>query len=217
MKTQILLVACLLLIGCRRHEENHREVLGKLDALESALTNRPVAAVRWAYANKREIDGVVTKWRNEQVEAFKKTETLSPNLEEKMRIYEALEGELGRKRIDRIRYRMPSMPFPPPGYASPVSTNSSAEDREFEALSKKVAEARVPVAAILDRRNEQSAQYGNQHSTEKLIAEYAKDRFDVIIDSSDDRFSRSVIYHTNGEVIDITDGIIRLFKEQTKQ
>ena len=44
-----------------------------------------------------------------------------------------------------------------------------------------------------------------------------KDRFDLVVDSSDERFSHSaVLYRTSGEVLDITEGIIKLFKERTK-
>jgi hypothetical protein len=50
-----------------------------------------------------------------------------------------------------------------------------------------------------------------------LIAEYVKDRFDLVVDSSDERYSRSaVLYRTTGEVLDITDAVIKLFKEKAK-
>ncbi len=44
-----------------------------------------------------------------------------------------------------------------------------------------------------------------------------KDRFDLVIDSSEMHSSRSpVLYRRSGETLDITEGIIKLFKEKTK-
>jgi len=38
-----------------------------------------------------------------------------------------------------------------------------------------------------------------------------------VVDSSDERMSRSaVLYRTNGEAQDITDGVIKLFREKSK-
>jgi hypothetical protein len=45
-----------------------------------------------------------------------------------------------------------------------------------------------------------------------LTAEYAKDRYDVVVDSRE-----KVIYQNTGDAIDITEGILALFKEKTKQ
>ncbi|MDB6110261.1 MAG: hypothetical protein JWR69_2011 [Pedosphaera sp.] len=142
------------------------------------------------------------------MEEAKKTEALSPEIEEKIRQYEALQTDLLHKQMDAMRLRLP-----PRASASEVPT----PDGDYEALSKRVAEAKVPIADIVDRRSRQASQYRDQYSTDKLIAEYVKDRFDLIVDSSDERFSRSaVLYRTTDEVLDITDGIIKLFKEKTK-
>jgi hypothetical protein len=54
-----------------------------------------------------------------------------------------------------------------------------------------VAAAKAPLADILERRSRQASQYRGQFSTESLIAEYAKDRFDLIVDSSDERMCSS--------------------------
>ena len=56
-----------------------------------------------------------------------------------------------------------------------------------------------------------------EFSTESLIAEYARGRFDLVVDSSDEHMSRSaVLYRTNSEVLDITDGVLKLFREKAK-
>jgi hypothetical protein len=106
------------------------------------------------------------------------------------------------------------MPLPRPlrlaAYDSAPAEPSMAE-KEYEAMSKRVAEAKAPVAAIIDRRERQAAEYRQQYSIERLVAEYVKDRYDLVIDSRE-----KVLYQTAGEVTDITDGIIALFKEKTK-
>jgi hypothetical protein len=106
------------------------------------------------------------------------------------------------------------MPLPPGTTAPGIPTT----DKDYEALAQKVAETTAPIVDIVDRRSKQASQYQSQYTTEKLIAEYVKNRFDLIVDSSDERMSRSaVLYRSSGEVLDITDGVIKLFKESIKQ
>lgn len=208
MRIYLILATSLILVGCGRQEENQRPVSGKLEAINGALANKRADTVRWAFANKREIDSVSFQRSRDKMEEAKKTEALSPEIEEKIRQYEALQTDLLHKQMDAMRLRLP-----PRASASEVPT----PDGDYEALSKRVAEAKVPIADIVDRRSRQASQYRDQYSTDKLIAEYVKDRFDLIVDSSDERFSRSaVLYRTTDEVLDITDGIIKLFKEKTK-
>ena len=208
MKIHLLLATCLILVGCGRREESQREVLGKLQAIKSELASKRPDTVRWAFANKRTIESAVLQWSRNKMEEAKKSEALSPEVEEKIRQFEALQSELMRKQMDSMRMRLP-----PRAFASEVST----PDKDYEALSNRVAAAKAPIAEILDRRNRQASQYREQFSTDKLIAEYVKDRFDLVVDSSDEHFSRSpVLYRTTGEVLDITDGIIKLFQEKAK-
>ena len=44
-----------------------------------------------------------------------------------------------------------------------------------------------------------------------MIGEYVKDRYDLVVDSSE-----KVLYRSAGEVPDITEGIIAFFKEKSK-
>jgi hypothetical protein len=143
----------------------------------------------------------------QKIEEAKKSETLSPEMEEKVRQYEALNSELMRKRIDGIRNR-------PPGFGPSGATPS---DPDYEALANRVAEAKGPVAEIIDRRNRQSSQFRAEFTADKLVSEYAKGRFDLVVDSSDHVFSKSaVLYRTTGEALDVTDAVIKLFKEKAK-
>jgi hypothetical protein len=94
---------------------------------------------------------------------------------------------------------------------------ASPPDTDFLTLSNQVAEAKAPIADVVERRNRQGTQLREQYKIDRLISEYAKDRFDLVVDSSDERFSHSaVLYRASGEVLDITEGVIKLFKERTK-
>jgi hypothetical protein len=202
MRTYLLLTACLTLIGCGRRAENNREVLGELEAIKSELANRKGAPVRWAFANKHEIESVVFQWSRDKMEKAKASEALSPEVEEKIRQHEALQTELMQKRMEAMRLR-----FPPRASAA----EAPATDKEYETLAGKVAEAKAPVAAIVERRNRQAAQYREDYSIDRLIAEYVRDRFDLVVDSNE-----KVLFRSAGEVPDITEGIITFFKEKTK-
>jgi hypothetical protein len=210
MKTYLLLAASLILLGCNRPEQSNREVLAKLETIQNELATKQGDTVRWAFANKREIDMLVFQWSRDQIEAIKKSEALPPETEAKILEYETLKTEL-------MHMGIPPPPRPlrvTPGVARPESPQANDG---YAVLSRRVAEAKAPIAAIVDRRERQAVQYRNQYSTDKLIAEYLKDRFDLIVDSSDERYSRSaVLYRTTGEVLDITDAVIKLFKEKTK-
>jgi len=210
MKTYLLLATGLILAGCGRQEANHREVMSRLEAIKSEL-NKGVAPTRWATANKSEITTFIYKCSRDKGEQIKNSEALPAETEAKILEYETLRMELMR------------MGVPPPRRPLWLPVGSGQADappanKEYEALSRKVAEAKAPIAAIVDRRERQAAEYREQYSIERLIAEYAKDRFDLVVDSSDDRFSRSVVlYRTAGEVTDITEGIIALMKAKANQ
>jgi hypothetical protein len=206
MKRYLLLAACLILAGCDQREQNNREVLGKLEDIQSELAAGR-GAVRWAFANKREIDSAIFQWSRDKMEEAKKSEALPPETEEKIRQYEALQSQLMRRQMEARGFKLP------PGLDAP----GAAPNESYEALSNRVAAARAPIADILERRGRQELGYRNEFSAEKLVAEYVQGRFDLVVDSSDEYMSRSaVLYRTNGEVMDITDGVIKLFKEKAK-
>src|SRR5437660_8945642 len=100
MKRYTLLTTCLVLVGCGRQDQNHREVLGKLEIIQSELATNRGDTVRWAFANKRQIDTAIFQWSRDKMEEVKKAERLSPKIEEKILKYEALQTELKRKGMD---------------------------------------------------------------------------------------------------------------------
>jgi hypothetical protein len=209
----MVLAACFVLTGCERGE-NNREVLSKLDAISSDL-KKGVVPVRWATANKSQISTAIYVWSREKMEQDKKAEALPPETEAKISEYEALKMELIRMPMGR---HLPTrtLRFPPPVTVPQPSDSArpeaSAADKEYEALSNRVAEAKAPIAAIVDRRERQAADYYRQYSVEGLIAEYVKGHYDLIVDSQE-----RVLYRTPGEITDITEGVMALFKEKTKQ
>ena len=206
MKTYLLLVACLMLVGCAHRRENQREVLGKLEAIKVELASKQPEPARWAFANKREIESAILQWSSKQAEEARRAEGLPPDVEEKVKAYESLQSELNRKRYEPMRMGIP------PRF-DVINTNA-----DYILLSNKVVDARAPIAEILERRNQTATKYREQFAVEKLVAEYVGGRFDLVVDSSDSQFSRSpVLYRKSGEALDITDGVIKLLNEKTKQ
>ena len=206
MKTLILLSASLILVGCSHLDPKQTEVLSKLEAIKTEMASKQTESVRWAFANKREIESAISQWSSKQVEEARRAEGLAHEVEETIRTYESLQAELNRKRFEPMR-----MGFQP--RFDSINTNA-----DYILLSNKVVEARAPIAEILERRSQTATKYREQFAVEKLVAEYVKDRFDLVVDSSDAQFSRSpVLYRKSTEVLDITDGVIKLLNEKTKQ
>lgn len=210
MKTTLLLAACLILIGCGRQEESDREVLGKLDAIKTELAVKQPEPFRWAFANKRVIESAISEWSMRQAEEAKRTEGLPADIEEKVRAYEAMQSELNRRRFESMRVG---------GVMRPMPYDSQITNSDYIALSNKVVEARAPIADVLERRSQTTTKLRDRYAVEKLVAEYAKDRFDLVVDSSDMSFSlrNTVLYRKSGEALDITEGVIQLLNEKTKQ
>ena len=195
-----------MLVGCAHRRENQREVLGKLEAIKVELASKQPEPARWAFANKREIESAILQWSSKQAEEARRAEGLPPDVEEKVKAYESLQSELNRKRYEPMRMGIP------PRF-DVINTNA-----DYILLSNKVVDARAPIAEILERRNQTATKYREQFAVEKLVAEYVGGRFDLVVDSSDAQFSRSpVLYRKSGEALDITDGVIKLLNEKTKQ
>ena len=197
MKAYLLLTTCLIFTGCSRQASVHRE----------AKSEQTGESVRWAFANKSTISTAIYVWSRDKMEEAKKAEKLSPEVEEQIRQYEVLAAELNKKEMEM---RMSSsFSAHPPGSAAP------ATDKDYEALTQKVAEAKAPNADVIERRSRQSMQYYSQYTTEKLVAEYVTNRFDLVVDSSSPGGS-AVLYRKSDEVLDITDGVLKLFKDEVK-
>ncbi len=87
-------------------------------------------------------------------------------------------------------------------------------------IANRVAEAKAPVAAIVERRAELTTKYHGSQLLTQLVADYVKQKehYDLVVDTSHDySSSRSVLYHTAGEVPDITEGVIQFFRDREKK
>ena len=202
MRTCLLLATCLVLVGCGRQEQNHRELMSKLEAIQSEVTSKPGTPVRWALANKSEITTSIYQLTRDKMEGVKKSEALPPEVEEKVLQYEALQTELMHQQMESMRFRYsPRAP----------GAEAAATDKDYEALFQRVAEAKVPIAAIVERRSRRASQYREQYSVERLLAEYVKGRYDLVVDSG-----VKVLYRSAGEVPDITEGVLAFLEEKAK-
>ena len=111
-------------------------------------------------------------------------------------------------------------PVPPPASPAPLSPPApTAEEKAYAAMTRRVAEAKAPVAAIVERRKELTTKYHSAKFLEQLIADYVKEKehYDLVVDSSNDgSYDRPVLYHAAAEVPDITKGIIQFFRDKEK-
>lgn len=202
-----MLATCLVLAGCGKQDNTSREVLTKLDSLKSELTAHQGQPVRWATASKRQIESAISEWTRIKTDEANNSETLTPEQREQIRSYEALSSELMQKRMAQRRF---------PGMMPPGDPINPEADKDYQALSQKVEAAKAPIADLLERRSRLYSQLNDRYKPETLIAEYAKNRFDLVIDVSEMSFNRSsVLFSRSGEALDITDGVIQLFKAKT--
>jgi hypothetical protein len=176
--------------------------MSKLEAIQSEVTSKPGTPVRWALADKSEITTVIYQLIRDKMEEVRKSEALPPEVEEKVLQYEALQTELMHKRMENMGLRSPPRA---PG------ADAAATGKDYEALSQRVAEAKVPIAAIVERRSRRASQYREQYSVERLLAEYVKGRYDLVVDSG-----VKVLYRSAGEVPDITEGVLAFLEEKAK-
>jgi hypothetical protein len=220
MKTSLILAACLTFAVCHGQEgQNQNDVLRRLDAIEKELKKGP-QQLRWATVDRLKISTAVFAWSQEKLAQSRTAEALPPETEAKVQEYETMRMELlykdaGIRSIPTRPLRRPAVPTIPgvTSSSAPLPPAPAAEtDNEYEALKKRVAAAKAPVAEIVERRERQAAQLRAQYTVESLAAEYAKDRYDVVVDSRE-----KVIYQNTGVAVDITEGILTLFKEKTKQ
>jgi len=206
MKPITFLAVALLLAGCGKQDAADREVLSQLASLKSELAAHQSQPIRWATADKRAIESAVNEWNRQQAEAAKSQENLTPEQLDQVRNYEALSAQLMNKRFGQRRFA---------GLMPPGGPGNAESDKDYEALAHKVEAAQAPIADILKRRAEIYSKISDQHKVEQLIAEYAKDRFDLVVDSSEAGFNRSaVLYSHAGESLDITQGVIKLFQDK---
>jgi hypothetical protein len=215
MKKYLLVAACLMLVGCTREADHQREIVNKLDTLQKDLVagqnlNANPPPVRWACANKNDINVVIYQWTAAKAEEARAAEQLSPDVKTKIATYQALVAQLTQMRMSHPSLMMPR-PMMRPGQAPEEPT---AEQKAYNELSEKAAAAKIPIAEIIDQRSRESTQLSQKYSVENIVAEYAKGKYDVVVESG--LGSRGVLYAASGDVVDITQSVISYFKDKQK-
>ncbi len=236
MKIHLLLFVSLLAIGCREGN-NQDELLARLKTLEAEVAKLPRSTpVRWAIVDREKIKTILATHAQTQSAALEKAESMSPEIRAKIAEYETLNREL----MDRWQFSLPTRfvqtrplrPFPnvsdfvdpplgpsvaPPTNPSPPEV--SAEAKAYAALRERVAAAKAPVAHIVDRRLQLFAKYHGREFLEQLISEYAKGRYDLVVEANGRTSSeRSVLYNgAAGPPHDLTEEIIKFFREREQK
>lgn len=215
MKISFLLALCLTVSICHGQEANNQsDILRRLEAVEKEL-KKAQPPVRWATADKSKISTAIYVWTQEKLAQSRAAEALPPEIETKVNEYEKLRTELmyrgsGIRAIPSRPLRVSAgsaFPVPQPQVAPPLTES----EKETEALAKRVAEAKAAVADIIERRERLAAQLRAQYTVENLTAEFAKDRYEVVVDTRE-----KVIFQSTDYAPDITEGVLALFKEKTK-
>ena len=114
----------------------------------------------------------------------------------------------------------PVSPDPPRPMAGRFNLSEPApaateEDKAYQAMARRVAEAKAPVAAILDRRTQVTLEYYGPEFLNRLIADYAKDRYDIVLDSTPEKLLYRAAIETRE--IDITEAVIQFFRDREKR
>ena len=236
MKIHLLLLTGLLAAGCHQ-ESNQGELTARLKSLETEIAKMPRSApVRWAIADREKIQSVLNAHAQAQSAALEKAEGVSPEIRAKLAEYETLNRELMEKwqlslptrfvptRTLRPLPNLSDFTVPPvaPAAAPPTIPSPpevSAEAKAYAALGERVAAAKAPVAHIVDRRLKLFAKYHGHEFLEQLVSEYAKGRYDLVVEANGRTSSeRSVLYNSAaGPPVDLTEEIIKSFREREQK
>jgi hypothetical protein len=187
-----------------------------LDPLKADLTRirelleKRDATMRWAIMDRSQLQMATAEWARKRNEEETAKENLTPEVKQQIDKYNQLSADLSRFGSEVTRRRMESMRTGPPGM--PPFMGDPRSDPEYLKLSEAVAEARRPIAEIIDRRARR--QYELQYPIKELIEEYSKDRFDLVVDRMS--VDHSVLYRRTPEIPDITQGVIDLFRSKEK-
>jgi hypothetical protein len=170
------------------------------------------APPRYAAVDRDRLGNAILAHGREKLEAHKQSEKLTPVQAAQIEKYEKLNLQLLRLDDNLMRQlvRLPPLVVPP--LAPP--TNDAGKEREE--LARRVAEAKVPVATIVDRRSHITARYNTGDFLERLIADYVKGRFDHVVNAEPRHNSggRTIFFRTTVAATDITDELLQFFRER---
>jgi predicted ATP-dependent endonuclease of OLD family len=178
----------------------------------SMLSPSNHTSMRWATASRQDINMAVGQWNGNKAREKQKAwmDALAPDVQEKIRKYDILQSTFMQMQMAMNNPGMFGHHPLPPNFARTPPTES-----EFEAMSNRVEEAKKPIGDILEQRDQMQADYNHEDDTvDQLVAEYVKGQYDLVVDSSFP--NKSVLFSSGANVPDITRGVIKLFKEETK-
>ncbi len=206
------------------------DVNARLKALEEKVARLAgQTPPRWATVDRDRLRTAIYALGREKLEAHKHSEKLTPEQAAQIEKYEELNLQLLRlpPRHLSLPARTASLPPVPPANltagqaaqlaaAVPPPTKARTEaDPEREELARRVAEAKAPVAAFIDRRAQISLHYNASDLLERLVADYVKGRFDLVV-NADSRYSsdRTILYRASVNAPDITDEMLLFLRER---
>ena len=179
-------------------------------AFLAGCVQRGYPPIRLAVVDRSQLQMATSDWVRRRYEQEIAKEPITPAINAQLEKVSQLQDELRRLEQELIRRRVESMRGGPPPLGPPPM--DFRFDPQYQKLSEALAEARRPVAEIIDRRSRRQTEM--QYPLKELIAEYAKDRFDVVLDRP---FSEhSVLYRRAPDVVDITQGVLDLFRSKEK-
>lgn len=231
MKALPLFLLAISLVSARAAEGNP-DVNARLKALEEKVARLSgQAPPRWATVDHDRLRKAIYALGREKLEAHKQAEKLTPEQAAQVENYELLNQQLLRMPPFAPTFPPRSsalVPLPPtnltggqPPKPAPVvpppAPASSGPDKDRDQLVQRVAEAKAPIAAIVERRNQINTHYILGGFLEKLVADYAKSRFDLVV-NAESRYSseRTILYRASVSAPDITDELLNLLRERER-
>ena len=232
MKALLLVLLAALLCSARAADGN-LDVNARLKALEDKVARlAEQTPPRWATVDRDRLRNAIHALGREKLETHKQAEKLTPEQVMQVEKYEELNQQL--LRLPLRQYSSPVRaallpPMPPANLTGgqapqlvsaippPPGKAANEADKEREELARRVAEAKAPVATIVDRRSQITARYYAGEFLTNLIADHVKGRFDLVVDA-DSRYSsdRTILYRAAVNAPDITDELLQFLRERER-
>lgn len=234
MRTLIILAAVMATLGCRR-EERQIDTSERIKMLEGEVAKLSRnAPARWAVADRTQITQAMATVAREKIEELKKKPGWPADLEGRLGFYNGLKSQTGWMQEQAIRMGgVPGLrtntgippsfspassgpatngPQPPRFAVPPPPSYPVGFEPGLEALKRNLAAAKAPIADFIDQSEAISTRYTGSEALSKLIAAYAQDRFDLVVDRNE-----KVLYAGRSEPPDITEALIKFFREREQR
>lgn len=220
-------ILALCLCACEKSGPTNVEIAGSLKALDEKLDaiSKRIESVeaeagatpKWAVADGNRIRSEISMWNSKKTSEQRVEFVVPPELADAYAIYTGLSRQLGRKRDALMREKRQELEKVlggdsrrHGGYPMFDGHDLETDDPEYHKLVDEVEAARIPVESILNRKSPPS--YESKYTKENLIREYAKGKFEIVVDVSFE--NRDQVYSADSERLDITQAVIDLFESK---